>query len=89
MKKLAIATSLILSLLASQAVLANPAIPVTLDESIETITVIAKSDTTDFDIFSLRHAEDALDAAMDQMVDNFVAADETSSLNDIAINTGS
>ena len=89
MKKLIMTTGLILSLLTGQAVLASPTIEVTVDETIDVITVVAQHDPTDFAVFSLGHAEQALDNAMDYMVDSIVTTDDVAGRLDVAVNTGS
>lgn len=89
MKKLTIAASLIFSLFTSQVVLADETQSVSVNENIETIVVVAKSNSLDFEIFSLRKAEEALDEAMQVMVESFAVAEETAGLIDFAINAGS
>lgn len=89
MKNLTIATSLIISLLTSQAVMASQSVSVTVDENVEIITVVAQPDPTDFAVFSLRHAEEAMNEAMDYVADSLVAADDVPGINELAVNTGS
>jgi len=66
MKTLTIVTSLILSLLTSQVALADPITEVTVYETNDVTTVVAHTDQTGFEDFSLNHAEQALASVMNE-----------------------
>jgi len=89
MKNLTMIAGLLISLFTCQVALASPTIDVTVDETVDVITVVAKPDSTDFAVFSLSHAQQALDSAMGHVVDSIEVTNDVSNRLEVAVTTGS
>ncbi len=89
MKALTITLSLLCSLLLSANTLAGESTAVATKSNIDTIVVVSKPEPANFEVFSLGHAEAAIDDVVEIMVESFSVAEEAANLFDLASSMGS